>query len=429
MKPASMIAFALVHIGCGRAVHEEAPSPDAAIETPMIDAFIPKLTSTKQLCKLLSNRNASDPTANDVQHEANVLGADLGIPVVANDKLYIFFGDTIGYQGIWPLGESHPDSVGYGLDSATAIAAQPNLLCNRLGIITVPVAQSIGPTIDASIKADFAGAAMIAPPNQSLSEFIHNPSGPPGSTSFPHLPGDFEVPSGAFSVGNAIYVFYTTVVGPTNIDMKGSYLAKWAQPTTTGPFGYQILYQVDQRFDANGAMNGKFINVAADVADDYLYVFGTGEYRRSTIHVARKPLAMLDSPGGFEELGEIVGVPGYGEISVRYFPSIRRWMLLAEELQGTSNRIVAYFAERPAGPWNAQIVVHDMADATFRGTYCCSSEDNCNGPQMFNCNRTGFYGTYLFPSIIETATSFTVTYTMSSFSPYNVALFQATFMK
>jgi hypothetical protein len=48
---------------------------------------------------------------------------------------------------------------------------------------------------------------------------------------------------------------------------------------------------------------------------------------------------------------------------------------------------------------------------------------------MFNCNRTGFYGTYLFPTLRETATSFIVTYTMSSFSPYNVALFQAVFAK
>jgi hypothetical protein len=339
------------------------------------------------------------------------------------------FGDTIGYAAIWPLGESHPDSVGYGLDSATAIAAQPSLLCNRLGIITVPAAQSIGPSVDSSIKADFAGVAMIAPANHSLAEYIRNPSGPPGGTTFPHLPGDFEVPSGAFSFGGAIYVFYTTVVGPGNIDMVGSYLAKWAQPTTTGPFAYQILYQTDQRSDGNGPLHGRFINIAADMQDDYVYLFGTGQYRKSTIHVARKPVAAIETPGGFEELGEIIGVPGYGELSVRYFPSIDRWMLLAEELQPTSNRIVAYFAERPQGPWSAPIVIHDMGDAGFRNAYCCSSEDNCNGPQMFNCNRTGFYGTYLFPAITETPTSFTVTYTMSSFSPYNVALFKATFTK
>jgi hypothetical protein len=342
--------------------------------------------------------------------------------------MFIMFGDTIGFRGIWPVGESHPDSIGYGLDSATAIAAQPNLLCSRMRMINLPPAQAIGPSVDASIVTDFAGVAMIAPENRALSEFIRNPSGAQGST-FPHLPGDFEVPSGAFTVGSSIYVFYTTVVGPTNIDMKGSYLAKWQTPTTAGPFAYQILHQVDQRFDANGALHGRFINIAADVMDDHVYLFGTGAYRKSAIHVAKKPLAALDSDGGYQELGEIVATPGYGEVSVRYFPSLGQWMLLAEEITPQSNRIVAYFAARPEGPWSAPIIVHDMADPLFRGAYCCSSEDNCNGAQMFNCNRTGIYGTYLFPAVSETATTFTVTYTMSSFSPYNVALFRTTFAK
>jgi hypothetical protein len=45
---------------------------------------------------------------------------------------------------------------------------------------------------------------------------------------------------------------------------------------------------------------------------------------------------------------------------------------------------------------------------------------------MFDCDRTGFYGTYLLPYATTTAASVTVTYTMSSFAPYNVALFQTT---
>jgi hypothetical protein len=429
MRSSLLLWFVL---GCGTAQGSLDPdattsSPDGATATSDA-AFEPTLTSTKQLCKLLSDRNVNDPSANDVQHNANVLGADLGIPVVANDKLYILFGDTIGFAGIWPGTESHPDSVGYGLDPASAIAADPSLLCDRLRIVTLPASQSLGPSVNSSIKADFAGAAMIAPQGHALSEYIKNPAGPSGNT-FPQLPGDFEVPSGAFSVGGAIYVFYTTVVGPGNIDMKASYLAKWAAPGTTGPFGYQVLYQVDQRFDANGPLHGHFVNVAAEVVGDYLYIFGTGEYRRSKIYAARKPLAQLDQPGGFAEIGEIVGTAGYGELSVHFYPSIGRWVLLAEELTPTSNRIVAYFAAKPEGPWGTPFVVHDMGDSAFTSKYCCSSEDNCLGAQMFNCNRTGFYGTYLFPTLNETANELTITYTMSSFSPYNVALFQATFTR
>jgi hypothetical protein len=427
-------ALALVCLlGCSHGTGGDPPggqdTPDAA--APPVDArpFAPAVVESAELCKLLSNRNTSDPTPNDVQHKANVLGADLGIPVATASSFYLLFGDTIGYAAIWPGNESHPDSVGYALDSAAMIAAQPGLLCNRLGIVALPASQSAGPGADPSVQADFAGAAMIAPNGHALGEYIHNPAGPTGQSAFPQLPGDFEVPSGAFAVNGSIYVFYTTVVGPSDITMAGSYLAKWTQPATSGAFGYQVLYAVDERFDANGPLHGNFINIAAEVAGDYVYLFGTGAYRRSGIHVARKLVSELDTPGGFEELGEIVATPGYGELSVHYYAPLGQWMLLAEELTPVSNRIVAYFAERPDGPWSAPLVVHDMADPQFRGDYCCTSEDNCLGKQMFNCNRTGFYGTYLFPAVASDAHAFTVTYTMSSFSPYNVALFQTTFSR
>jgi hypothetical protein len=425
------IAIALAFSGCDSSVvPDSAQDADTAVDAmPDAPPFTPALKDSNILCKLLSNRNAADPTPNDVQHNANVLGADLGIPVVANDSQYILFGDTIGFNTIWPGGESHPDAVGYGLDTAAAIAADPSLLCRNLRIVSLPPSSSIGPTVSSSIRADFAGAAMIAPVNHSLAEYIHNPAGKQGGALFPQLPGDFEVPSGAFSVDGKIYVFYTTVVGPGNIDMRASYLARWDQPATTGPFAYQILYQVDERFDADGPLGGHYINIAAEVAGSYLYIFGTGEYRRSSIHVARKPLAMLDQPGGFEELGEIVGVRGYGELSVHYFSQIQRWVLLAEELTTTTNHIVAYFAASPEGPWTSKTVVHDMADPEFRSKYCCTNLDDCSSTQFFNCTQTGFYGTYMFPTLIDSQNEFTMTYTMSSFSPYNVALFQSTFAK
>ena len=68
-----------------------------------------------------------------------------------------------------------------------------------------------------------------------------------------------------------------------------------------------------------------------------------------------------------------------------------------------SNRIVAYVADAPEGPWGEPYVVHDMGNAAFRDNYCCAVEDNCLGEQMFNCARTGFYGTYLLPEVIETS--------------------------
>jgi hypothetical protein len=399
-------------------------------EPPEIDAAViptePAIT-TRQLCKLFSNRHMSDPTANDVQHRANIWGADLGIPVVHDDRLFIMFGDTIGYQGIWSLPESHPDSIGYALDPAADVAERPDLLCNRLGMVTLSANNSVGPRVDPMIEADFAGVAMTAPAGKRLSDFIKNPSGGNGGPTYGHLPGDFEVPSGAFAHGDSIYVFYTTVKGPGQIEMQGSYLARWKNPSPTSVPNFQILYEVDHRRDDTGPLGGQFINIAAEVVGDYVYLFGTGEFRKSAISVARKRLDALATPGGFEELGVIVTTPGYGETSVRYLAAANKWMLLAEELQPGANRIVASFAADPAGPWSTPLVVHDMGDPAFQAQYCCAAENACEGEQFFNCNRTGFYGTYLFPTAKVDGTAITVTYTMSSFSPYNVALFEATF--
>jgi hypothetical protein len=408
---ASLLLLAACGSHPGSAI--DSATGDVAAADVAADALGPvSVVGSTQLCKLFSERNTSDPTANDVQHRSNMLGADLGIPVAHGGNTFMFFGDTIGYSGIWPVGESHPDAVG--------VAATAADMCSNLKILSLAPA----PHSDPSVVADFAGAAMAAPAGHTLGEYIRNPAGNPNGMLFPYLPGDFEVPSGAFSYGDSIYVFYTTVVSHDQPDMKASYLARWMNPDATGTPGYAIQYAIDERFDGSGALGGNFVNIAAEVAGDYVYLFGTGNYRMSPIYLARKRLDSLATPGGIEELGAIVSAAGYGETSVRYFPEISRWVLLAEEQIGPQNRILAYTAADPMGPWSAPIVVHDMADPNFRHTYCCAVDDQCEGTQMFNCDQTGFYGTYMFPTIAVNGSQFTLTYTMSSFAPYNVALFQ-----
>lgn len=418
MGHAVSIAAAAGLLACGDAhvVPDASPALDGPTSPPRVES--------SQLCKLLSNRNTSDPTPNDVQHRANVLGADLGIPVVHDDRLFLLFGDTIGFAGIWSPAESHPDAIGFGSDPASAIAGQPSLLCNDLRVVTLAPAQSVGPGVDPSVVADFAAGAMTAPSGHAIGEYIHNPAGDNGAT-FPYLPGDFEVPSGAFASGDSIYVFYTTVISAAQPVMTASYLARWRQPSTAGPPAYEILYAVDER--GTGPLHGHFINIAAEVDGDYVYLFGTGEYRNSAVYLARKRLDALATPGGFEELGTILPTTGYGETSVRYFPELGRWILLAEESLPLSNRIVASFAPSPTGPWSVPLIVHDMADPAFRDAYCCTTDDDCQQQQMFNCDRTGFYGSYLLPGIAIDGAAFSIAYTLSSFSPYNVALFHATF--
>jgi len=401
--------------------------PDADPEAVRLP---PVLESLVEECKLISARNLDDPTANDAHHRANLRGTDLGIPVAHGDDIYFFFGDTAGAQLIWPLGlESLPDAVGYSAVPYAEVALAPALLCENLRFLLTGGATG-------SVEGDFAGASMTPPPGHSIGEYIHNPAGPRGANMFPNLPGDFEVPTGAFSHGGSIYLFYT-IVNLDPLEMRGSYLARWGAPSTGGTPDYVILHHVDERFDASGPLRGDFIHVAPLVVGDHLYLYGTGRYRASPVHLARKPLADLASEGGYERYdaasgawvaaespaAPVVSTPQIGELSVRYFAPIARHVMLDQE----GPVIVARFSDRPEGPWSEPVVVASMTDPEFTARYCCVDGD-CLGERLFNCERAGFYGTYMLPdAIVHDDGSFSIAFFMSTWDPYNVALMTATF--
>lgn len=417
------------------------PAPPAPLDSarrPRPEPLpIPKFARYEALCKLINNQRNDDATPNGNHLRANLMGTDLGIPVAHGDRLFLFFGDTMGYKGIWRVGESLPDAVGYALGTVADVANDPKSLCTQMRFVRLPANSSIGPKVDARIEGDFAPAAMIAPRGLPLGEFIRNPS---GNGTFPQLPGDFEVPSGAFSHAGSIYLFYTTVNSSSDVEMKASYLAKWRKPDPAGLPTYEILYPVDQRFDAGGTLGGNFINIAAETFGPWVYLYGTGEYRESPVYLARKLLASLDEPGGFQRydpkkqiwvpqgtsVDPIVAASYNGEMSVRHYPEIGRYMMLNQQGTPTYNRVIARFAERPQGPWSEAVTVHDMGDRNFTDKHCCSAAA-CGPQQLFNCSKAGFYGTYLFPFVRGDRNEFTVTYTMSTWDPYNVALMQATF--
>lgn len=419
---------------------DAAPNVDAAsvADAAEPDAFwpaghVPRLRSLSLGCKLISDSHIDDPTPNRTHQRANLRGTDLGIPVAHHDTLYLFFGDTAGHEGIWPLGpESLPDAVGYATVSSQAVAADPTQLCRELRFLVTDTATG-------SVDRDFAAAHMTPPPGRPIGEFVHNPAGPRGAAAFPNLPGDFEVPSGAFSHGDSIYLFYT-IINHDPFEMRGSYLARWNTPSTTGLPNYDILYHVDQRFDDNGPLRGDFINIAALVQPPYLYMYGTGQYRASPVHLARKRLDALEMPGGYERYDAatdtwvapsaaaepIVAAPHIGELSVRYFPKIGRYVMLDQEVSA-GNRIAARFSEAPTGPWSEPVTVATMSDPDFAARYCCIGND-CSGPRLFECQHAGFYGTYLLPQA-ETRPDGTasISFLMSTWIPYNVALMTVTF--
>jgi hypothetical protein len=423
----------------GAPTRADAGTRDASGDAGSTPAFV----ALTERCKLISNRNLDDPSANQPAFRANLRGTDLGIPVANGNDLFFLFGDSAGFRGIWSFGpESLPDAVGYAAVTRAAIAADPALLCTNLRFLGGPAQSGIGHQQDSRIERDFAAVSMSPPAGHTLAEYIHNPAGPRGQAAFPNLPGDFEVPSGAFSRDGSIYVFYTTVVSPSTVEMKGSYLARWASPSSSGAPTYDILYAVDERFDAAGPLHGDFINVAPVVHGDFVYLYGTGEYRKSAVHLARKPLASLAQAGGFERFdavtkqwrsassaaaAPVVVSTGIGELSVQYFPAIKRFAMLEQEIVAGNNQVLARFATSPEGPWSAPLTVASLSDPAFRAKYCCVSLE-CAGERLINCDRAGFYATYMLPDVTTRPDgSFAIDFVMSTWDPYNVALMSATF--
>ncbi len=425
--------------GTDAGASDAADEPDAAEAADAADAAetgplpVPFFGELQERCKLINGTSVKDPTANDTHHRANLGGSSLGIAVAHADQLYLFFGDTEGANGIWPRpAASLPDAVGYSDVPYSSVAQDPSLLCTNLRFL-------LSGNKTGDVEGDFAGATMQPPAGHSISEFIHNPAGPYQSKLHPDMPGNIEVPSGAFSYGGSIYVFYT-IANTYPKEVRGSYLAKWDAPSTGGKPEYRILYHVDQRFDGNGPLRGDFINIAALVEGDYLYLFGTGEFRASPVHLARKLLSTLETEGGFESYDAatsswvaagapadpIVATPNIGELSVQHFPAIGRYVMLDQE-SSLGNRIAARFAEKPEGPWSEAVTVATMTDPAFDEKYCCDDQE-CLGEQLLHCDQGGFFGTYLLPDVIVGPdASFTITFTMSIWEPYNVALMSATF--
>lgn len=408
----------------------DADVEDAADSTSP-DLPVPKLDSVELQCKLLNKKGTGDPTLNDVQHRANVAGADLGISVAHGDDFYVFFGDTIGWSQIWGAGESHPDAVGYSKVPYSQVKQDSNVLCNNLGIM-------LSSFKSGDADADFAAGSMKPPTGHTINEYVLNPSGKPGANAFPTFPGDFEVPSGALSYNGAIYLYYTS--SSKAATMNQSYLAKWTAPSTSGKPDYQILHLVDELRDGKGALGGDFINIAPVVVDDYLYLYGSGEYRNSSVNIVRKPIADIEKEGGYDRFdaltrqwgpqklkgSPIVGGGKIGELSVRYYPNVGRFVMLNQEINTKGNQIVARFATQPEGPWSDAVTVMTM-DADFDKVYRCPGKNDCPGDKQI-LSDYGFYGTYLFPEATLNADgSFTLDFLMSVFEPYNTILMRAKF--
>jgi hypothetical protein len=395
-------------------------------------------------CKLINGTSVEDPSANHLHTRFNLRATDLGIPLVIGPSLHLFFGDTHGYREIWAIGED-PDSV--ALVDAEAAAADPSVMCTELSFYATADVPSVAADTDPTVQRDFAVGWMSPPPGEDIGAYVgHHPA------PFPNIPGSFEVPTGALAIGDDVYTFWA---GKSEFDpyarMTIGYLARWDAPREFPE--YQIVRTIDALDD--GALGGHFIQVLPFVDGDRLYLFGTGDYRRTGVHLARMPVSALENGAGQEvwdpgagawvdpagldasaraAIAPVVETGGVGELGGVFVPGPDVYLLMYQQATALgdellSNRVVVRTAPAPTGPWSEQLVVIDMADPAFALQHCCLAEP-CVGDQIWRCNEAGLYGAYPLPNPRVTPQedgTFAVDlpFVVSTWLPYNVVLFEA----
>jgi hypothetical protein len=244
--------------------------------------------------------------------------------------------------------------------------------------------------------------------------------------------GAFEVPSGGISIAGVMYVVCTTDHSEKK-KMGRSVLASSDDDGKT----FKKLYELSR---------DKFINVSFWMADDWVYIYGSGDYRKSSVCLARvKPkeigdqckLEYFDGTDPKKEPRwspkESDAVPLFehdvvGEFSVAHLKPVKRYVMLynSEKPRGITMRS----AEHPAGPRSDGTVVFEPWRDDGYGYFMHISAKNKDKKDSLSDPKReeeggGEYGPYIMARFTNGADGrCRIYYTMSTWNPYQVVVMQ-----
>jgi hypothetical protein len=245
--------------------------------------------------------------------------------------------------------------------------------------------------------------------------------------------GAFEVPSGGISIANVMYVVCTTDHTEKKT-MGRSVLASSHDDGVT----FRLLHEVSR---------SKFINVSMWFADGWLYIYGSGEYRKSSVCLARvRPNDVADR----SKLTYFAGVDAasrprwsaheadadflfkhdtIGEFSVAYLKPVERYVMLYNA--GTPRGITMRSAPAPWGPWSDSAIIFDPRRDNGYGHFMHISakskgkKDGLSDPGRAD-EWGGEYGPYVMSRFTTGAHGrCRIYFTMSTWNPYQVMIMQS----
>lgn len=270
-------------------------------------------------------------------------------------------------------------------------------------------------------------------PSQIVLDFHHKN----GKWQPPLVPGvrlaGFEIPSGGISIGGRMFVVFTTDWNPQKHLMGRSVLAVSDDDGQT----FRVLSEL--------SLN-KFINVSFWLSEDWLYIFGSGAYRKSSVYLARvkaKNLgrAPLQYLSGFDphqkprwsprenDAAPLFEHNVVGEFSVAYCKPLRRFLILYNS--GQPRGIVMRSAPLPWGAWSeAEIIFEPWRDGGYGHFMHISSNFKTSKPDNLSdlhreADWGGEYGPYIMARYITAIPNgCRIFYTLSTWNPYQVVVMQ-----
>jgi len=252
----------------------------------------------------------------------------------------------------------------------------------------------------------------------------------------PSVPGisqaGLEIPSGGISIDGTMFVVFTTDHTETK-SMGRSVMASSKDDGRT----FKVLYELSR---------DKFINVSFVSRDGWLYLYGSGDYRKSSVSLARLKPSQIgvrssleyfsgSSPDGQARWSsrEADAVTLFehnvvGEFSVSYLAPLAQYVMLYNSREPRG--IVMRSSSSPTGPWLQAGVLFDPRRDQGDQPFMHMPGRSGQGDTISDPNRLDLPGGEYGPYVMERYTNCTgdrcrLYYTMSTWNPYQVMVMQS----
>jgi hypothetical protein len=366
-----------------------------------------KLFGTRKVAQLTGDidRETRQKTLNETGARFGIYGTDLGVSFLHDGKLYFLFGDTNRRRG----------------KPGLPATAMPGEDFNEAATDYDAIAYTTSDHAYEGIRLLF-------------------------NSGFPHLDNvdqmTGEHPIEGISIGEYMYVFFTTDLFPETLVPTRSILAR---SNDGGNHFGKPIYTLS---------TDKFIHVSAQVIDNHvvqglpektgegLLIWGTGEHRKSDIHLAYMPLAQIMNRSSLrffsgiaeeddsqplwnsnESLAKPLFSTAYaGELSVRWNHYLEKWIMLYNCELCNTDGVIVRLADTPWGPWSTPKIIFDPNDGYGKFIHE-PGKDNLYDPTRDGPDDKGNeYGPYqMAPYATGVKGRYTKIYfTLSTWNPYQV---------